>query len=56
MSSGLYEWTRSWRPWFAWRPVKLEDGRIAWLERVQKQPRWIGDGEHGMPSNNYRAI
>lgn len=23
------------RPWFAWRPVHLIDGRWAWLERIE---------------------
>lgn len=27
-----------WRPWFAWFPVKAEDGSWAWLESVQR--RW----------------
>jgi hypothetical protein len=22
--------------WFAWRPVRLLDGRVAWLERVRR--------------------
>lgn len=24
----------SWVPWFAWRPVRLMDGRWAWWQRV----------------------
>ncbi len=23
-----------WKPWFAWRPVKLDNGQYAWLETV----------------------
>lgn len=25
-----------WRPWFAWRPVRLEDGTWAWRETVER--------------------
>lgn len=28
------------RPWFAWRPVRLEAGGWAWLRRINKQ-RWL---------------
>lgn len=24
-----------WRPWFAWWPVRLVDGRIAWLHHIE---------------------
>jgi hypothetical protein len=30
-----------WKVWFAWHPVLLEDGRTAWLRRVQR--RWFND-------------
>lgn len=26
-----------WVDWYAWFPVRLEDKRVAWLERVQRQ-------------------
>jgi hypothetical protein len=26
-----------WHKWFAWRPVVILDGRIAWLETVQRR-------------------
>ena len=29
---------RRWRPWYAWRPVRLQDGRMAWLARVERRP------------------
>lgn len=25
-----------WHDWFAWRPVTLRDGRVAWLENVER--------------------
>lgn len=28
---------RRWHRWFAWRPVRLEDGRIAFLETVERR-------------------
>lgn len=27
---------REWHSWFAWRPVGLIDGRLAWLEVVER--------------------
>ena len=24
-----------WRPWFAWYPVRLKDGRWAWLHNIE---------------------
>lgn len=27
----------SWRPWFAWRPVRLIDGRRAWRCMVERR-------------------
>jgi hypothetical protein len=34
-----------WHHWFAWYPVKLLDGRVAWLETVERResdvwPAW----------------
>lgn len=26
--------------WFAWHPVRMEDGRLAWLTVVLRQWRW----------------
>jgi hypothetical protein len=28
---------KAWSRWFAWHPVRLEDGRMAWLEVVERQ-------------------
>ena len=30
-----------WRPWFAWRPIPLPDGRRVWLEWVERAPDYI---------------
>ncbi len=41
--------------WFAWRPVRLEDGRCAWLEIVER----IGTYHSYIDawwSFNYRAL
>lgn len=27
---------QQWHSWFAWRPVRTEDGDWVWLERVQR--------------------
>jgi hypothetical protein len=26
-----------WHRWFAWRPVRIDDGRIVWLESVYRR-------------------
>ena len=31
---------REWHSWFAWRPVCLEDGRWAWLCRLERKMDW----------------
>jgi hypothetical protein len=28
---------REWHRWFAWHPVSIEDGRIVWLEVVERR-------------------
>lgn len=30
---------KMWRRWFAWRPVRLLDGRLAWLQVVEWRAR-----------------
>ena len=30
----------TWHDWFAWYPVCLLDGRVAWLQKVQRCRRW----------------
>lgn len=30
------------RDWFAWHPVKLDDGRWTWLRRVDRWQRYTG--------------
>lgn len=37
-----------WHCWFAWYPVRLEDGQVAWLEFVERS-------KFGMSSWAYRA-
>ena len=29
----------TWHRWFAWRPVTLRDGRVAWLEDIERLGR-----------------
>lgn len=47
----------AWHPWFAWHPIQLEDGRMAWLCQVERQWRvdecanWAGDSSRWV----YRA-
>lgn len=36
--------------WFAWHPVKLKDGRWAWLENVKRTTLWTNtDGYEIQP-------
>lgn len=35
--------------WFAWRPVKLEDGRWAWLRTVWRSRWWRRCGDAYFP-------
>lgn len=32
-----YSRVAEWHNWFAWRPVRLLDGRIVWLETIQRK-------------------
>ena len=46
------EQEQAWRPWFAWHPVVLDDGRIAWLERLEIRTQYGIYGvwrEHRLP-------
>jgi len=46
---------RQWHDWFAWRPVTLTNGQVAWLETVSRRwatldelyasPRWVYAGK-----------
>ena len=31
------QWPKEKRPWFAWYPVTLFDGRTAWLETIYRE-------------------
>jgi hypothetical protein len=43
--------------WFAWRPVFLEDGRMAWLETVHCwRDRWDGETTLAGRPWYYRAV
>lgn len=35
----VVEW--SWQSWFAWRPVKMLNGRWAWLRYVERRKVWF---------------
>lgn len=35
-----------WRQWFAWRPVRLQGGRWAWLRHVERQVFELYDRHH----------
>ncbi len=26
-----------WYPWYAWHPVEVEDGRLVWLQRIERK-------------------
>lgn len=38
------EWAtlEKWHRWFAWRPVQLQDGRVAWLCWLNRRLEWSG--------------
>jgi hypothetical protein len=38
-----------WHWWFAWRPVRLVDGRWVWLRRVMRRLWYFPDGLPGAP-------
>lgn len=29
-----------WHRWFAWRPVRLEDGTLRWLASIERRIKW----------------
>ncbi len=37
----------TWQLWFAWRPVRLIDGRRVWLETIQRKWTAIEGGWDG---------
>lgn len=47
-----YSRVAEWHNWFAWRPVRLLDGRTVWLETIQRKRRayspynsyWVDEG------------
>lgn len=40
----IWGWDRrGWTPWYAWRPVRLMDGRYAWLETVEVASYYLHD-------------
>ena len=47
MADDDYGW-QGWRTWFAWRPVRLLGGGLAWLTRIERrvfthEPIWGGN-------------
>ena len=38
---------KGWYAWFAWYPVRLEDGKCIWLEKVNRQDTWWSQGHWG---------
>ena len=39
-----------WEPWYAWRPVKMLNGRWAWRRTICKRIIWTGFfGEYAEP-------
>jgi hypothetical protein len=44
-----------WRPWFAWRPVKVS-GVWVWLEKVERRQVWHGPDVYGYTETQYRLI
>ena len=35
----------NWKPWFAWRPVKTQQGKWLWLRRVYRRKSHFVDSE-----------
>jgi hypothetical protein len=51
LDANWYAKLQEWHTWFAWRPVVLSDGRIAWFHRIQRRwqhddGNWAGDNSH----------
>jgi hypothetical protein len=38
----------SWHPWYAWYPVRLDDGRLAWFEWVLRKQCYEWGYYHGV--------
>lgn len=38
-----------WHQWFAWRPVRLIDGRWIWLERCERAGYFLHEVEPNVP-------
>lgn len=46
-----------WKPWFAWRPIVIEDtGEWVWLEWVWRHSEWVSGGlSDGYLYSRYRS-
>lgn len=38
------DYWRQWRPWFAWRPVRVGDDDCRWLETVERRANTVYTG------------
>ena len=43
---------RQWYAWFAWYPVRMDDGKCIWCEKVYRQDTWWTE-HHWGGSDNY---
>ncbi len=32
-----YQQEQGWTKWYAWRPIQLEDGRMAWMHLIMRK-------------------
>lgn len=44
-----------WHPWFAWRPVQVDDYDCRWLETVQRKGKFVDYGSDSYWHWEYRA-
>jgi len=52
------EWWAGWRPWYAWRPVKVATGEWVWLRRIERYGSHYGHWDKGPQwawESRYRA-
>lgn len=36
----------NWHDWFAWRPVRINENEVAWLETVERKADWVARYTH----------
>lgn len=45
-----------WHVWYAWRPVRLDTGRLCWLQPVMRKGDWACSYDGGSWEWEYKEI